>query len=184
MTKAFRAVIALAVVSVAALLIAAPASAAKLGGSTLAPTKSTFEALSDIGVTVTPTGKGKETANGLHFPVTGGKVDPETGTAKFVHTGGLQFAMGSSTVDVENFVVKVAGKKNLIKADSGDGKLRFADLNAKKLDIQEKGSKFVYSNIKVFLAKKSAKALASAFNLNKDDLAGLKLGKLTTKFKG
>ena len=183
-TNLLRAGSALVAAIAVTLVVASPASASKLGSSTLKPNHGTFEAFADIGIGVEATGKAKFTDKGLHLPITSGKVDPETGEAKFVHTGGLKFTYNGMSIDFDNLVVKVAGKKNLIKAETGDGKVRFADLNAKKLDIVQKGTKFTYSNIKVFLAKKGAKAIEKALGLGDAyDLGGVKLGNLTTKFK-
>jgi len=183
-TNLLRAGFALVAAIAVTLVVASPASASKLGSSTLKPNHGTFEAFADIGIGVEATGKAKFTDKGLHLPITSGKVDPETGEAKFVHTGGVEFSMNGAAIEFEDLIVKVAGHKNLIKASVGSDKTRFADLNAKKLDIVQKGTKFTYSNIKVFLAKKSAKAIEKALSLSDDyDLAGIKLGKLTTKFK-
>ena len=92
--------------------------------------------------------------------------------------------MNGYSISLDNLIAKVASK-NVIKAEVGSGKTRFADLNTKKLDIQEKkDGKFLYSNIKVFIAKKGAKAIEQALHLSSDyDLNGVKLGKLSTKFK-
>ena len=183
-TNLGRALFALVAAVALTLVVASPASAAKLGSSTLKPNHGTFEGFADIGIGVETTGKAKGTDKGLHFPITRGSVDPETGKAKFWHTGGLKFSYNGMSVEFSDFIVKVAGKKNLIKASIEGGKTRFADLNAKKLDIVQKGTKFTYSNIKVFLAKKGAKLIEKELGLGSDyDLAGIKLGKLTTKFK-
>ena len=184
-TNLARALFALVAAIAVTLVVASPASASKLGSSTLKPNHGTFEGFADIGIGVETTGKAKGTDKGLHFPITRGSVDPETGKAKFWHTGGLKFSYNGMSVEFSDFIVKVAGKKNLIKGDIGSGKTRFADLNAKKIDIQEKkDGKLLYSNIKVFLAKKGAKLIEKELGLGSDyDLAGIKLGKLTTKFK-
>ena len=183
LAKALFAVVAAIAVT---FVVASPASASKVGGSTLKLKHSTFEGFADIGIDVDGTGKAKFTKNGLHIPLSSGKVDPETGKAKFVHKGGIAFSMNGKSIAFDDLIVKVAGKKNVIKGSVGNGKTRFGDLNAKKLDIQQKkNGKFIYSNIKVFIAKKGAKEIEKALGLSGTyDLAGVKLGKLTTKFKG
>jgi hypothetical protein len=183
-TNVVKAIFAIVAAIALTLVVASPASAAKAGSSTLQLKKQTFEAFADIGIGVEPTGKAKFNKNGLHIPISSGKVDPETGKAKFVHKGGVEFSMNGYSISLDNLIAKIASK-NVIKAEVGGGKTRFADLNTKKLDIQEKkNGKFLYSNIKVFIAKKGAKAIEKALHLSSDyDLNGVKLGKLTTKFK-
>lgn len=177
-----RALLVLVGVAAAALLVAAPASAGKSGGTTLAPNHQTFEGFADIGIGVKTTGKAHTTSGGLHFPVVQAKVDPETGAAKFVHKGGLKFTYNGMSLKIKNLIVKI-GAKNVIKAQmKGGGKVRFADLKINKMNIdQKKNGKFVYSNIRAFVAKPFAKAMTSQTGVQ--NLDGVKLGKLTTKAK-
>jgi hypothetical protein len=167
---------------VAALVLAAPGSAAKLGGkTTLAPEAATLDALAAEGVEVAPAGDAKLTGKGIAFPITGGKVNVDRVSGKVKHSGGLTFSGHGMSLTVENFVVKV-GKKNVIRADvAGGGKVRLADLDLDDAKIKERGGKVVISRVGVLLANKAAKALAATFGL--PNLAGADLGEATVKVK-
>jgi hypothetical protein len=167
---------------VAALVLAAPGSAAKLGGkTTLAPEAATLDALAAEGVEVAPAGDAKLTGKGIAFPITGGKVNVDRVSGKIKHSGGLTFSGHGTSLTVENFVIKL-GKKDVIRADvAGGGKVRLADLDLDDAKIKERGSKVVISKVGVLLANKAAKALAATFGL--PNLAGADLGEATVKVK-
>jgi hypothetical protein len=168
--------------SVATLVLAAAAPAAKLGGKTiLAPEPETIDALAAAGVTVTPTGDATVNGKGIGFPITGGKVDAETLAGKIKHKGGLTLSDGHESLTVENFTVKT-GAKNVIRAEvAGGGKVRLANLDLDKAKVKRRGGKVVVSNVDVLLAKRAAKALSAVLGL--PDLTGADLGDATVKIK-
>ncbi|HEX2467050.1 MAG TPA: HtaA domain-containing protein [Solirubrobacterales bacterium] len=171
-----------AAASVAALALAGPATAAKLGGKTLlAPKAATFDALAAEGVTVAPAGNAEVTGKGIAFPITRGKLNVERVSGKLKHSGGLTFSDHGTSLTLQNFVIKV-GAKDVIRADvAGGGKVRLADLDLDKARISERGDRVVISKVKALLAGKAARALSATFGL--PDLAGANLGKAKVKVK-
>ena len=165
-----------------ALMIAAPASAAKLGGkTTLAPEASTFEALADAGVSVAPVGNAKAGANGISFPITGGDVNLDKVKGKVDHAGGLEFSGHGTSLTLQDYVIKI-GKKDVLRADvAGGGKVRLADLDLSAAKVKASGSKVVISNVDVLLAQKAAAALSATFGL--PDLTGADLGDARVKLR-
>ena len=165
----------------AALAFAPAAPAAKISGgkTVLQPRASTFEALADAGVSVAPSGVARANANGIVFPITGGRANPAVPNAKIKHDGGLTFSGAGTSVTLQDFIVRV-GKKNVIDSHAaGGGSVRLADLSLNKAKIKEKGGRVIVAKVKVKLAKKAAKALSATFGL--PNLTGAPLGKATVK---
>ena len=165
----------------AALAFAPAAPAAKISGgkTVLQPRTSTFEALADAGVSVAPSGVARANANGIVFPITGGRANPAAPNAKIKHDGGLTFSGAGTSVTLQDFIVRV-GKKNVIDSHAaGGGTVRLADLGLKKAKIKEKGGRVIIAKVKVKLARNAAKALSATFGL--PNLTGAQLGKATVK---
>lgn len=172
---------ALVAVLALSLLAASPANAARAGSTTLNPNHKLFEGIVDSGYGVKTTGKAKDGKNGIRFPMVSGKADPETGAAKFTHTGGIKLSGPSgSSLTFKNLIIKVRAKNSVVKATANGKKLKFAELNTKKLDINQGKTKFVYSNMKAKVAKPAAKALSMTIGM--PDISGATLGKLTSKY--
>jgi hypothetical protein len=182
MTPPKRIAAALVVALIAALALAVPATAAKLGGkTTLAPKAATFEALAANGVTIAPTGKANAGSKGISFPITGGRFNADDVTGKVEHKGGLTFSGHGASLTVQDFVVKV-GSKNVIRAEvAGGGHVRLAELDLDRAKIKQRGGKLVISNVDVLLAGKAAEAISATFGL--PDLRGADLGTATVKAK-
>ena len=171
-----------AVAMIAMLAFVPAASAAKISGgkTVLQPKASTFEALADAGVTVAPSGDARANANGIVFPITGGRANPAAPNAKIKHDGGLTFSGAGTAVTLQDYIVRI-GKKNVIDSHvaGGGGAVRLADLGLGKAKIKEKGGRVIVGKVKVKLARKAAKALSATFGL--PNLTGAPLGKATVK---
>jgi hypothetical protein len=177
------ALVALAAGLLAALVLAAPAPAAKLSGkTTLAPKAATFETLADAGVIVTPSGVADAGNKGISFPIAGGKVSLDNLNAKIKHRGGLTFSGAGTSVTLQGYVLKL-GNKNVIRARiaGADAKVRLANLDIDNARVRTPGGKAVISNVKVLLAGNAAKALSAIFGL--PNLTGANLGKASVKVK-
>ena len=157
--------------------VAASAEAKNLGSTTLKPDKSTFEALSDLGVTVAPIKPAKAGGKGIAFPITDAKLDKNL-TGKIEHKGGLKFSGGGEKLAVKNFVVKIGDKSKLI-AYAGKQKVKLLDLNLKQAKVKNGGK--TVSNVKASLAKPGAEALSATFGA--DIKKGTPIGKVTVAFK-
>ena len=171
------AALAVATATVLALGAAANADAKNLGSTTLKPDKATFEALSDLGVAVTPIKPAKAGGKGIAFPITGAKLDKNL-TGKIEHKGGLKFSGGGEKLAVKNFVVKIGDKSKLI-AYAGKQKVKLLDLNLKQAKVKNGGK--TVSNVKASLAKPGAEALSATFGA--DIKKGTPIGKVTVAFK-
>jgi len=156
----------------------ATAEAKNLGTTTLKPNVSTFEALADIGVAVTPIGKAKATNKGIAFPITGAKLSPDL-IGRIDHKGGLKFASESAKLKVKNFQVKIGEKKAKLFAFAGGDKVRLLDLDLSAAKVKNGGK--TVKGVKATLAKPGAEALSATFGTQIDK--GTKIGKVTVAFK-
>lgn len=171
-------VAAAAVALVAMLGAAASADAKRLGATTLKPNAATFEALSDLGVAVAPTGPAKATKKGIAFPITGAKLDDDL-TGRIAHKGGLKFEGESAKLKVKNFVVKLGERKAKLFAKAGGNSIRLLDLNLRKAKVRNQGT--TVKGIKAKLAKPAAEALSATFGT--EIPKGTPIGKVTVAFK-
>ena len=168
---------------VAALALAPAASAAKISGgkTVLKPRASTFEALADAGVTVAPSGVARANANGIVFPITGGRANVDAPNAKIKHDGGLAYSGAGTSVTLQDYIVRV-GKKNVIDSHLAGSSAEMpvlTDLGLGKAKIKQKGGRVIVAKVRVRLARKAAKALSATFGL--PNLTGAPLGRATVK---
>ena len=180
-TRRFGIPLIAATMLIAALALAPAASAAKISGgkTVLKPRASTFEALADAGVTVAPSGVARANANGIVFPITGGRANVDAPNLKIKHDGGLTFSGAGTSVTLQDYIVRV-GKKNVIDSHlAGGDPIRLADLGLGKTKIKQKGGRVIIAKVKVKLARKAAKALSATFGL--PNLTGAPLGQATVK---
>ncbi len=161
---------ALAASALAAGLLAGPAQAADridlTGGSTtlrLAP--STARALEGLGVSVTPTGRATAGSAGVRFPITRGRLDPETARGTFRHAGGLRLRAGHVRVTLSDFNV-VVGRRATMSARV-DGGPRLAALRpvVSRARIARDGLTTTVSNVRIALSPRGARALNRAFGV-------------------
>lgn len=156
----------------------ANADAKKLGETTLKPNTKTFEALSDLGVSVTPLKPAKAGADGIAFPITGAELDRDL-TGKIEHRGGLEFAGGGAELAVKDFLVKIGKEKSNLFAYAGKTKVKLLSLDLSKAKVSDKGA--TVSRIKASLAKPGAEALSQTFGT--EIPKGTPIGKVTVAFE-
>src|SRR5687768_12850321 len=120
----------------AVLALAAPAQAGehheakpKGGATTLALDPGTAQALTDLGVAVSPLRPARAGDAGVAFPVTGGRLDPETYAGRIRHTGGLQLRAGGTRVRVRNFVIRIDESPDLTAKVAGGPRISLLDLD-------------------------------------------------------
>jgi len=147
------------------------------GTTTLKPDKDTFEALSDMGITVVPTNGAEEAAKGIEFPIVGGKWDPETKT-KLFHTGGIRFESTDAKLKVKDLIAKSndANGNALVKASTRDAKIELLDLDLSEAKFR---NEFTVKNIHASLTDEAAAALTDTFG--QEIPAGTPIGKLIVK---
>lgn len=157
----------------------ASAGANDNGTTTLKPDKATFEALGDLGITVSPIGKAKVKGNGIGFPIT--KVDlSDRLTGTIAHKGGLRFASEQAEVEVKDFLVRIGSKKAKLFASAGDAELRLLNLDLSDAKVRGGGS--TVKGIQATLAKPGAEALTATFGA--PIAKGTPIGKVKVEVKG
>jgi hypothetical protein len=171
---------------VAALIVAAPAAAAKVnlaGGSTtlkLAP--ATAEALADNGVSVAPIGPAKAKKGGIAFPITGGAINPASAAGRIDHSGGLALRAGGVRVALENFRVHVGAKRAILTAAVGEDRVTVLSLSLAKAKVVRKGVATTVKGVRATLSGQAAKALNAAFSTELF-AKGLPIGTVKVKAK-
>jgi hypothetical protein len=135
----------------------------KKGKTTLAVNVPNYLAITGAGISVTPSGKAKQSGTNVTFPVTGGKVNPKKLTGTVNQKGGLTLSNGTTTVVMKN--VKANLKKKIGYASvTGKGK-HFAALKLTKptsVKSTKKGATF--TGYTVTLSKKAVAYLDKAFS--------------------
>ena len=160
----------------AAGLIAVPATAAPAkpvkkksqtvkvsrGATTLSLDAGTAQALTGLGLTVSPLMPAKADGLDFAFPVTTGKLNAKTYAGQIRHSGGIRLTNGTTTVDLRNFRINIDAQPDLT-ARVGDARLSIADLDLSKAEIAVKGRKVSIGNVGVALSAGAADALNKAF---------------------
>lgn len=162
----FGAIIALAFGLVG--LTAGPASAAKIaGGKTgLKLNAGVAKALADNGVAVAPVKPAKVKKGAVVFPVTGGRINPNTAASKIRHSGGLRFSAGGNKLVAKSFVVRT-GKSNRLSAKVGGNRVNLLNLNLSKARVKPKGkNKIRIGRVGVSLSGVAASALNDTFHVH------------------
>ena len=165
---------------VLALVVASPASAKVKDRTILTPNESSLQILSGDGITVTPFGDATVLHRGaIAFPIVNGFLNPDALIGEIKHKGGLTFSDGSgNALTFQNFRLKL-GEKDVIRADVGGGKVRFADLDLVDAHVKDRGDRVVINPIHVALSHRASLVLTEFFGL--PSLDGLDLG--DAKFK-
>lgn len=150
--------------------VAAPAAAAPVGiggGVTnLHLDRGTAAALGDLGLSVTPVGPAKASGTRVSFPVTGGAIDPATAAGRIVHSGGLAFTAGGTTVRATNFVVRTDRKEPVLTAAVGSARVPLLALDLGDAKVLRRGPGGVGTwvvRVETSLTATAAGALNGAF---------------------
>jgi hypothetical protein len=165
---------------VLALVVAAPASAKVKDRTILTPNASSLQILSGDGITVTPFGDAQPLDRGaIAFPIVNGFLNPDALIGEIKHKGGLTFSDDpGNALTFQNFRLKL-GEKDVIRAEVGGGKVRFADLDLADAHVKQRGDRVVINPIHVALSHRASLVLTEVFGL--PPLDGLDLG--DAKFK-
>jgi hypothetical protein len=163
----------------AAVLATAPAASAAValddGQTRLTLNKGTAAALSDLGVSVKPTGPARATGRHVRFPLRGGSIDPPTAAGKIKHRGGLRLKAGRTKVVLDNYTVNV-GRRITLSARLGDGRVTILKLTGTP-KVTRDGFGTNVGGLTAKLNKAAAKALNGAFGVTAFK-KGLPLGKV------
>jgi hypothetical protein len=149
----------------AALSQGAANTVALSGGETaLKLNAGTAAVLAENGVSVTPLGRA--TANGaVDFPITGGRIVPNTGAGIYNHVGsGLRFSAGGTQVNLTAFTINSTA--GTITASVGGARVKIADLDTSNAAVIRRGPGRIGTwivRVQVDLSAEAAAALNQAF---------------------
>lgn len=143
----------------------AMADQVKGGKTSLKLNSGVAKALSANGVAVSPVKPAKVKKGAVVFPVTGGKINPNTYASKIRHSGGLKFKAGGTSLVARSFVVKT-GKSNRLTAKVGKGRVNLLNLNLSKARIKQNGKKIRVGRVGVSLTGVAANALNQTFGVH------------------
>jgi hypothetical protein len=149
------------------------------GATTLTLDPGTGQALTSLGLTVSPLNPAKAGAAGIAFPVTHGKLNAKTYAGTISHAGGLRFSGAAGDLDLRNFRIMVDAAPDLT-ADVYGVRLSIADLDLSKAKIAVRGRTVSITGVGVTLTEAAADALNSFYGTHA--LAGgLTLGTASVK---
>jgi hypothetical protein len=158
----------------------APAGTALGGGATtLTLDPATAQALTGLGVSVTPVDPAKANEDGsISFPITGGSLGDPRSTIE--HSGGLSFAAGATTLTATDFVVTTKGARGVLTATVGDAQVPLLKLDLRKAQAGRSGAATTLAPIAATLTKEAAGALNATFGVSAFK-AGLPIGTVAVK---
>jgi hypothetical protein len=176
-------------------LVAGPASAhgkhgwhhgkhqsGKYGATTLKLDPAAVEALTGLGVTPAPLSPAKAlAADELAFPITN-RFKSALRTGVIRHSGGISLTAGSTTVELRDFYIDVAGR--VLTAQVGDARVPILDLDFSEARITFRRGALTVGPVGGSLTEVAAGALDGAFGLPAGTVPpGLKLGDATVRYK-
>jgi hypothetical protein len=181
------------VVAFAALLTVTPAPASawhhghhgQRGGNgvtTLALDPAAAAALTGLGVTPAPIAPARALPSGeLAFPITNSFRNAlRTGVVR--HSGGISLTAGSTTVNLEDFVIDPF--RRVLTARVGDARLPILSLDFSDARVRFNGRRLTIGPVAGSLTAGAADALNAAFGLAPGTVpAGLKLGDATVRYR-
>ncbi len=143
-----------------------PAQLALRGGATtLNLDPGTAAALTSLGVAPSVVEPASDSAAGLAFPVTGGRVSTGTFAGRILHSGGIALTAGATRVELTDFVITVSETPRLT-ARVGDGATRVPlDLDLSGIRAGVSNRTAVVRDAKVSLSAEAAAALNGAFGV-------------------
>jgi hypothetical protein len=145
------------------------------GGSTsLILDEGAAEALQSLDIGVQRVRPAETRPGGLRFPITGGKVDPETLAGRIRHAGGLALVRDETRVKLTRFTIKIDDRPNLT-AKLGSDRVSILRLDLSNLKRQDRGDTVRLRGIEGRLTAGAAAALNEAFSTDAFE-RGLKVG--------
>jgi hypothetical protein len=149
------------------------------GGTTfLQLDRGTANFLAGAGVRVAPVGPARAQGLEVRFPVTGGRIDPQTAGGVVNHSGGLSFSAGRTTVRATNFRVQT-GLRPVLTAQVGSARVPLANLSTSNAVVLRRGAGRVDTwvvRVNANLHPVAARALSAAFGTRVP--AGARIGRV------
>ncbi len=145
------------------------------GGSTsLILDEGAADALQSLDISAERVRPAKARPGGVRFPITGGKVDPETLAGRIRHAGGLALVRDETRVELTRFTVKIDERPNLT-AKLGRDRVSILRLDLSNLKREDRGDTVRLRGIEGRLTAAAAGALNEAFSTDAFE-RGLKIG--------
>ncbi|MBC8091130.1 MAG: HtaA domain-containing protein [Pseudonocardia sp.] len=164
----------------ASIAVAAPASATETDTITLASGATVLEidsatagVLGDNGVSVTTVGAAYGEAPVFAFPVEGGEIDPTTAAGTVEHDGGLEFAAGDISIEVDDFVIDTGEGVLTAEVDDSGTRVPLLKLDTSAAGVYGGDGGIVITGVEVSLTAEAAAALNATFDVElfAEDLA-------------
>jgi hypothetical protein len=152
------------------------------GATTLALDPAAVDALTGLGVTPAPIAPARALPSGeLAFPITNSFRNAlRTGVIR--HSGGISLTAGSTTVNLEDFVIDPY--RRVLTARVGDARLPILSLDFSHARVRFNGRRLTVGPVGGSLTAGAADALNAAFGLKPGTVpAGLKLGDATVRYR-
>ena len=121
--------------------------------------------LADNGVAVAPIGPATARGTRVTFPITGGRINPTNGAGTVLHSGGLSFSAGGTTVRLRNFSVDT--RTGALTAQVGGSRVRIIDLDTADAAVIRRGTGRAETwivRVQAELSATGAAALNAAFD--------------------
>lgn len=160
--------------------LAATASAAVSGNTTLKLDPGTAGALTSLGVSVAPVAPATAGQDGVAFPITGAGINVRPLGARINHSGGLSLSAGSTVVSLTNYTIIVDKSPRLVATVNGGPRVTILKLDLSRVGVSLRGRTLTLSNVKASLTAQAAGALNAAFGTTAIQ-EGLVLGTATVK---
>jgi len=142
---------------------AQPAQVELAGGYTaLELDAGAVSALTALGVAPGLIAPGSVGADGLRFPITGGKVDVRTYAGAIRHSGGISLTKDATKVDLTSFTIQVDADPDLTALVGGQ-RVSILSLDLSGLQARVQGRRIVLAGAKASLTATAAGALNQAF---------------------
>jgi hypothetical protein len=159
----------------AAPALAEASSGAKVraGSTTLALDAGTAAALDSAGISVGPIRPASAGADGIAFPITGGRLATDPVGGRIAHSGGLLLRDADTKVRLRSFVIRLDDAPDLT-AKVGGARVSILDLDLSQAQLALTRRRLSVSGVKATLSGAGAAALNQAFGLQLP--AGLAIG--------
>ena len=124
----------------------------------------TIGVLDDNNITITPLPPARRSAEGVRFPVVGGRLRPDTFSGRIVHSGGLVISDGRRRVVLRDFVIET--RTGQLTADAGTGRLPILNLDFSSGKRRDVGATVALGDVPVTLTAAAASAVDTALSIS------------------
>jgi hypothetical protein len=124
----------------------------------------TVGVLSDNNISWAPIPPARRTAEGISFPITSGRVRPDSFAGSIHNAGGIALTNGRLRVALRDIVVNTTTGQ--LSADAGAGRVALMNLDFSSGKRRDVGTRLVLADIPATLSSGAAHALSEALNVS------------------